>query len=130
MAVAYGSFRQRLEKDKLVQRRLVDTFRAKHSIAADRDCRIEIRDRDYGNDTEVNLFFGPGPVGVPPELAEMLDKVAEKLHDPFRGPIIQAAVPELHNDLVALLAAREKITQPIRFTMSLDMARTIIGEKA
>lgn len=130
MAVSYGSFRLRLEKDKLMQRRLVDTMRARHGIAADRDCRIETQDRDYGNTVEVALTFAPGAIGLPASLSEKLDKVAERLHDPFRGPVIQAAVPELHNELVALLAACKDFTQPIRFVMSLDMARAIIGENA
>lgn len=132
--MATVSFKDTLIADKGVQRVVAEIVRSRYGIQPDRDCRIEIRDAfasaadPYGDFAEEVIFTFDSPrQGLPLNVTSLLDKVAEKLHDPFRGPVVQAAVPELHADVVALLEALKKLDQPFRVAMKLKAVQDLLG---
>lgn len=129
--MAIPKFKDALVNSMSLRRTFVQAVRQRHGIQPDREYRIEVREafsavRDPFDEDEVLIEFDRPKQALPLNVAGLLDRIAEKLHDPFRGPVVQAAVPELHADLVALLTALEKLDKPYRVAMKLSAAQQLM----
>lgn len=108
------------------QRDIARVVALRYNLTPDRDVHISLQENLMTAETDVVFDFSPAKLVLPAELRMHLDNVGKKLHDPFRGPVIQAAVPELHKDLEALLVAFEKLDKPYRVATTLSAIRQLL----